>query len=375
MKRRNRHHHQASHRLFTTVAIVVAALVLCCAYAGHVPPDKFLPAPFLTLAFVPVVLVAIVTLLIALVWRRWLALCAVCVAIVMALPIIKMHVPRISPVKATTPNSKDSTLTVMTYNVLGFNCMEPDLAHVPSASMRLILDSDADVVVLQEAYSHGCDVEQFESVQPYRQELARCYPYRYCDHDGLAMLSKYPFTTVALGPVMTGRSPVDYNTPDAHVARAYDLTLSNGTPMRIIATRMQSYNLSFGKGYTRVSPHIKPAPLERMRRSFGIRAEHAKALHEAATDNHYSNVIVCGDFNDVTASNTYWTARGKELRDAWLDAGAGFTYTYNRHHLLFRIDHILYRGTLQAVQATCLQGGSSDHYPLLATFRITPQNE
>ena len=58
------------------------------------------------------------------------------------------------------------------------------------------------------------------------------------------------------------------------------------------------------------------------------------------------------------------------MRDAWSETGRGYAYTFNRHNLPYRIDHIMYRGDLEAVAAQRLEGGSSDHYPLMVTFDI-----
>jgi exonuclease III len=81
-------------------------------------------------------------------------------------------------------------------------------------------------------------------------------------------------------------------------------------------------------------------------------------------------VIVCGDMNDVPTSRAYRLLVGDDLIDAWKDVGRGYAYTYNRHHLPFRIDHVFYRGGIRAITAERLKGGSSDHYPLMVTFDI-----
>ena len=50
--------------------------------------------------------------------------------------------------------------------------------------------------------------------------------------------------------------------------------------------------------------------------------------------------------------------------------GSGYAYTYNSHNLLYRIDHVLYRGAIKALKAQRYKGGSSDHYPLMVTFDL-----
>ena len=106
-----------------------------------------------------------------------------------------------------------------------------------------------------------------------------------------------------------------------------------------------------------------------MRRSFQLRNEDARALRRFI-DASPANLIVCGDMNDVPSSHVYRVIRGNDLADAWVEVGNGYAHTFNRHHLPFRIDHILYRGDLVAVGAERPKGGTSDHYPLMATFDI-----
>ena len=106
-----------------------------------------------------------------------------------------------------------------------------------------------------------------------------------------------------------------------------------------------------------------------MRRSFNLRGNDAFALREAL-DASPANLIVCGDMNDVPTSHVYRVIRGNDLNDAWVDVGNGYAHTYNRHHLPYRIDNVLYRGAITAVAAQRLKGGSSDHYPLMITFDI-----
>ena len=109
--------------------------------------------------------------------------------------------------------------------------------------------------------------------------------------------------------------------------------------------------------------------IERMKRSFALRGSDAAAVR-AAIDASPANLIVCGDMNDVSTSHTYRVIKGHDMIDAWADVGRGYAYTYNRHGLRFRIDHVLYRGDITALNAHRLAGGSSDHYPLLVEFDI-----
>jgi len=167
------------------------------------------------------------------------------------------------------------------------------------------------------------------------------------------------------------RSVLGYNhETTSHLARAYDLQLPSGKQLRLVDFRLQSYHLSFGKNpNVRISPDAKPSAIERMRRSFALRGANAASLRKALDDSP-ENIIVCGDMNDVSASHVYRVICGDDLKDAWVETGRGYGHSFNRHNLPFRIDQILYRGDIRALEAKRIKDGSSDHYPVMATFDI-----
>ena len=381
MARRHTYNYNVKHgkkgkrgwkRFLDILLILAAVLLVICAYAGKIDPQRFFPAPFLTLAYMPMLVMSAVLLLLAIVCRRWLSAVLLLVAAVATLPIFSLYVPFNSE-DSLPPEPVDASqqLKVMTYNVLAFNYNDPAPVGTPSTSIKVILDADPDVVLMQEGMAAGLVWSEIPSVQPYVSQVKAKYPYTYNSPEGLDILSKYPFTTCALSEPRHTHSALGYNRENkAYLARAYDLQLPSGKQLRLIDFRLQSYHLSFGKNQKiRVSPDVKPSPLERMKRSFILRGKDAATIRQAI-DASPANVILCGDMNDVTTSNVYRVIKGDDMTDAWAEVGNGYAYTFNRHHLPFRIDHVLYRGKLQALNAKRIKDGSSDHYPLVVSFDI-----
>ena len=369
---RRRRRKKRHNWLFEILVALFAVILVLCAYAGKINPSSFFAAPFLTLAYMPMLLAAIVVHLVSLLCRRWIAVLTVIVAFVATLPVFRLYVP-LNNVDELPPVPADTTLLlkVMTYNVLSFNYNEPQEGNGPSSTMKLILDANPDVVLIQEGNPNGLSWNEIPSIQPYINQVNARYPYCYNGVEGLNIMSKYPFKTQSLGNEQHHRTVLGFNrNTSAYVARAYDLDMPSGKQIRLIDFRFQSYHLSFGKNLNvRISPDAKPAPLERMRRSFGLRNDDALTVRQAI-DASPANVIVCGDMNDVPSSHVYRVVCGDDMHDAWCDAGRGYAYTFNRYNLPYRIDHILYRGDLAAVGAERIAGGSSDHYPLMVTFDI-----
>jgi endonuclease/exonuclease/phosphatase family metal-dependent hydrolase len=80
-------------------------------------------------------------------------------------------------------------------------------------------------------------------------------------------------------------------------------------------------------------------------------------------------VIVCGDFNDTPLSYTYHKIRGN-LRDAFIEAGRGFSNTYRGNFPSFRIDFIFYSRSFIAVGYQCDRVTYSDHFPVNCQLNI-----
>lgn len=371
---RSLHYRRKKRRKWTyeIVIAVLSLLLVLCAYAGKISPQTFIGAPFLMLAYMPLLIIMLLVLLCSLFLRRWIASLIIVLSMAMTLPVLKYFIGMNSADNIPpTPADPSLILKVMSYNVLSFNYNEPGISGQPSKSMKLILDTDPDVVLMQEGGAAGLAWSDVPSLKPYVAQMKAKFPYSYSSPEGLSILSKYPFTTQPLGEARQGRSPLGYNRDmTSHLARAYDLQLPTGKQLRLIDFRLQSYHLSFGKSENvRVSPDVKPSPLERMRRSFDLREANALTLRKALDDSP-ANVIICGDMNDVSASHVYRTIRGNDMKDAWAIAGHGHGHSFNRHNLYYRIDQIFYRGDLRVLTARRIKGGSSDHYPIVATFDI-----
>ena len=80
-------------------------------------------------------------------------------------------------------------------------------------------------------------------------------------------------------------------------------------------------------------------------------------------------VIVCGDFNDVPNSYTYFTVKG-DLQDAFLEKGSGFGRTLRMLSPTLRIDYILADQRFKVTQYHKIEVPYSDHYPILADLEF-----
>jgi endonuclease/exonuclease/phosphatase family metal-dependent hydrolase len=104
--------------------------------------------------------------------------------------------------------------------------------------------------------------------------------------------------------------------------------------------------------------------LRRLKRAFVKRAVQADAI-AAHIKNCKYKVIVCGDFNDTPASYVYNTVRG-DLKDAFIESGAGFEQTYAGKFPRFRIDYILHSKEFNSKEYHHVSESNTDHYPIVS---------
>ena len=197
---RRRRRKKRHNWLFEILVALFALILVICAYAGKINPSSFFAAPFLTLAYMPMLLLVPIVFLISALCRRWIAVLTVIVAFVATLPVFKLYVP-LNNAEELPPMPADTTLLlkVMTYNVLSFNYNEPDKAAAPSPTMKLILDANPDVVLIQEGNPSGISWNEIPAIQPYINQVNARYPYCYNGVEGLNIMSKYPFTARSIG--------------------------------------------------------------------------------------------------------------------------------------------------------------------------------
>ena len=206
-------------------------------------------------------------------------------------------------------------------------------------------------------------------------ELLKKYPYNTDNEKGntMALLSKYPFDVVYK----------DIDGASSKTIAIYKLDV-DGEEVLIANTHLQSIQLNsddkeFFMEYTQPKDirgkinqldDLKSGILSKLQIAFRKRAAQADKLREVIDSLDVKNVIVCGDFNDTPSSYAYRTLRGDDFRDAFEDIAFAPIITYHENRFWLKIDHVLYRGDLQAIDFHRCDRKISDHYPLISTFRL-----
>lgn len=348
------------------VSVIVAVAFVASAYGGIADPMSSAKLSVLGLCF-PIMLVAVLCLLVV-----WLCLRQWGVAAVLAVAMIASAGPilTLSPVNiggGLNDADKARSFKVLTYNVMNFVDYTEE-GHTPNRTIDFILQTDADLVCLQEA-AQADRFDRCEYVVDRIKDIRAKYPYYYNEAGDQVLLSKYPFR-------FTGDS-IDVNGRNKFLG--FDVNM-NGRHIKVFNCHLESIGLT----ETDKDLYWKLTQLKRMRnmddieevretlvsklaKAFRQRSIQAHALRECI-DRAGENVIVCGDFNDTPDSYAHRTVMGSDMSDAYQDCAFGPTITYHSNRFFFRIDHILYRGCFKAVDIKRGKVNCSDHYPLIATF-------
>lgn len=358
--------------------LLLAFATLIAGTAGMTRPDRHPAIAVFGMAFPAVAIAEAVTVVLWLIARKWI------IAAVMALPLVltwgnvHAHFP-VNIIGSFTTSAEDSTqFTLMTYNTRCMLDLDEKLkGHTPNRAVEEILRIDADIVCLQECY--GVDAAGWCGITKEQAEAVReRYPYIIRSNDEMQFLSKYPI--LHADDLSVDQPSAGY---DGYYAKNYYVNVK-GQKINIISIHLQSFHLEPEDKdmYQRLTsreaadqieqqPHYTLSYLRhtlypRLAKALRIRADQADDIAAVASRAN-GNVILCGDFNDTPYSYSYRTIKGS-MTDAYVHSGTGYGNTYHQNHLLFRIDHIFYKGTIEAVDADIPKSYCSDHYPIVVKF-------
>lgn len=355
------------------MSVITAVVLLVAAYGGMVDPRDCVYFAFFTMGFPIVALLSIIELVVLRALRDRVSSLILFLALMLSLPAIHTHMPM-----SWGNDSDDSTktFTVMTWNVCGFNDVNPSSV----STMQHIIDVNADIVILQETSSQATDYLDLPTVSPLKKEFKKLYPYYSKGYHDLGIFSKVPYVVVPNTTMRNAQLVIGSDTIYHQYGQIFELTIK-GQKLRIINLHMQSYGLTSedkdnytgltsmanARGKKEQLKFVKNTMLDKLKSAIINRANEAHDVRQVI-DNCGDNVLVCGDFNDTPNSYCYRTIKGEDMKDSYVECGTLPINTFNSNHMYFKIDHILYRGNLKAIQSRCDRVGVSDHYPLITRF-------
>ncbi|HYF32417.1 MAG TPA: endonuclease/exonuclease/phosphatase family protein [Chitinophagaceae bacterium] len=269
-----------------------------------------------------------------------------------------------------------SAVRILSWNVHYFDQMYRQGQQQQSQRIPIInflKQQDADVLCLQEFFesnSPGYD----SNINYIKQNLD--YPYHYFVDDYRLAHNLYK-----VGPVIFSRYPI-ISTQRLEFDGAANMRLSeslisadlnvHGDTIRIYTTHLQSVmfrrrDYQYIEKIKKVEDSLLEASksiVKKLRQAYSIRGSQAESVRHELDNSPYPSVL-CGDFNDVPNSYTYFRIRGG-MQDAFISRGAGIGRTYSSISPTLRIDYIFADDRFSIDQCKKVELSYSDHYPVIA---------
>ncbi|WP_417858457.1 endonuclease/exonuclease/phosphatase family protein [Xanthomarina gelatinilytica] len=244
-----------------------------------------------------------------------------------------------------------SDLSVMNYNVRLFNLYEwiPEKS-IETKMVDFIKTKAPDILSLQEYHPHkNIDLSFFK----YKFEKLSGTKAKY----GQAIFSQYPI-------INSGSVEFPNTSNNAIFA---DIVIEKDT-LRIYNVHLQS--LKIDANVEKLKQEDSDWILKRVEQTFKMQQVQTEMFLKHKADSPYK-MIICGDFNNSAYSYVYKEIKG-ELKDAFKMAGNGFGRTYDFKFFPIRIDFIFAEKHFEVTDFKTFDNKFSDHYPILATFKLHP---
>ena len=278
------------------------------------------------------------------------------VALLLSAPFIYDYAP--VNLKTTPP---EGALKVLTYNVAFFGGSEESKKKEENAILNYIVQSDADIVCLQEASGPVL------SLLNEKMKQAGYYVPKVVD-TGKELLEHSYFKM----PVLSVE-PIKYDSK-TNGSVAYHL-LYEGDTLLVINNHLESNRLTAEDKSMYKSMIFDPQKenmengirllMRKMALASEIRSPQVDIIQKYIKRDRSSAVIVCGDFNDSPISYTC-NRFGKNLVSSFVESGNGPGFSYNKDLFYVRIDHIFHSKNLKSYASQIDRSiKTSDHYPLI----------
>jgi endonuclease/exonuclease/phosphatase family metal-dependent hydrolase len=265
-----------------------------------------------------------------------------------------------------------SQIRILDWNIRSFHGLsnKRDKEKIDRISIAQAINSrNPDVVCLQE-FNHS---NTSDNLSLFTQK----YPYHFFSKDfetgnygyvaGSIIFSKHPI-------LHTGK--VQYPGRNAESLIYADILAPHGV-IRVFTTHLQSFrfNQNDYEGIDKIKKtqdealHASKTLVQKMKLAFIKRGEQAKIVRATLDKSPYPSVI-CGDFNDVPNSYTYFHIK-KDWLDPFLKKSLGIGRTFMGVAPTLRIDYILADKRFNIHQFDMVDEDLSDHLMLVTDLSVT----
>jgi endonuclease/exonuclease/phosphatase family metal-dependent hydrolase len=273
---------------------------------------------------------------------------------------------------------KAETLRVLSWNLSSWGeTNRGKKKNYMNAMLHQVKNVNADIICFQE-YLYYKNSKYRDSIHTILKEAGYQYAYfaktNYTERfytsavlTAVVIMSKYPFADTA---------KFVYNEEDFAEPLIYADIKRGSRIVRVFTTHLQSLrfeNNEYDALHVLKEPGIASinqsrSMLWKLRQGYKKRSLQAQLVHKKITESPYP-VVLCGDFNDVPNSYTYFTIKGN-LQDAFLKKGSGFGRSFRFISPTLRIDYILADKKFTVQQFGKIEVDYSDHYAIMADLEL-----
>ncbi|MEJ7736141.1 MAG: endonuclease/exonuclease/phosphatase family protein [Chitinophagaceae bacterium] len=368
-----------TRQFFVISNFVTVIIFLIACLAGYSNPVTYFYIALLGVGFLFITIALVIFFIILLLYRSKWALLSLAALLIGWVQIHALFAFNISP--SFSKKKPAGSFRVLTWNVSRWDEMNKQSKGGTSDRLKMfeyIKSQDPDIVCIQEFFESRMP-ELFDVNIPYFTRQLN-YPYYIFANDfatfngayehGVALFSRYPI-------VDTFRLQYQGSDPGKPGESLIRATIDvNGKRINVYTTHLQSFRFT-DDDYRNIS-HIKRADdtdsivevskgiIAKFKRSYSVRSRQAVIVKEQLDKSPYPEII-CGDFNDVPNSYTYFTIKA-DRQDVFVKKGFGLGRTFVGISPTLRIDYILADKGLALLQYNKTRLPYSDHLPLIADF-------
>jgi endonuclease/exonuclease/phosphatase family metal-dependent hydrolase len=366
-------------RVFIVINIFAACLFLMACCNSFLNPQQWWFIALLGLAF-PFLLILITLFFIF--WMffrsRWALLSLVCLLLgyynIRALA--GFHFGKTYPVSKPA-----GSLRILTWNVTWFDEQTREIKNRVSYRKDMfdfIAAQNPDILCFQEYVELG---NKGPSYNNERAITKLGYPFHVIAYDyigwkntflsGVAIYSKFPFTDTFHirygGPLML----------KANESFIGGDIIVQGKKIRLFTTHLQSvlfqkndyHNLEIIRTAADSMYAASKSLAKKLKQGYKNRSDQVDLVRKYLDESPYP-AIMCGDFNDVPNSYTYFRIKG-ERKDAFSEAGMGLGHTFSKIIPTLRIDYIMTDKKFDILQYSRYFLPYSEHYPVIADVSLS----
>jgi endonuclease/exonuclease/phosphatase family metal-dependent hydrolase len=364
---------KVTKRFFIVVNIIIACLFLLACTNSFLAPKNFWFIALLGLVF-PAILILMIGFLVfwTLVRSKW-AFLSLGLLILGWFQINAFYAFNLS--HKFVDQKQEGAIRVISWNVHYLDQMyRPDQQEQSQRDpiINFLKQQGADVICLQEFFES--DKPQYAAnIEFMKKELKTPYHYFVDDYRQSRKLYEVGPVIFSRFPILeTGRHEYVHNSLKAVESLISADLLVNGDTIRVYTTHLQS--VLFRKKELRDLEKIKNVEdsllfasrsiIIKLKQAYAFRGGQAELVRKEL-DACDHPLLICGDFNDVPNSYTYFHIKGP-LQDAFLRRGFGIGRTFTSLSPTLRIDYMLASMDFRVLQCKKVELPYSDHYPVIA---------